>query len=271
MYTNLNPDGEPSVHLTDWPSATGRDEDLELAMGVAREAVRLGLAARGQAKLKVRQPLRAAVIVATGRERDAIERMAGVVREELNVKELRFASAADELGSVEVKPNYRALGPRFGSDMPMVARAVAALDPGGVGATLRDGGTVGISIGGHDHRLGPADLLVAMKPLEGYQLEREGSHAVALELALDDELVEEGLAREVVHAVQAARKGGGLDISDRISLTLGGDPALVAAARAHEDYVANETLATSIDFGAGAAGESTMIGGHELLIGVARA
>ena len=102
---------------------------LEDAMAVVRETVRLGLAARGQSKLKVRQPLRAAVVVAAGEERAAIERLADVALEELNVKELRYVSQADELGSYEVKPNYRALGPRFGKQMPQVAAAVAALDP----------------------------------------------------------------------------------------------------------------------------------------------
>ena len=112
-------------------------------MATVRETVRLGLAARGQAKLKVRQPLRAAVVVAAGGERDAIERLADVALEELNVKELRYVSQADELGSYEVKPNYRALGPRFGKSMPQVAAAVAALDPAHVAGALRDGGRVG--------------------------------------------------------------------------------------------------------------------------------
>ena len=92
--------------------------------------------------------------------------------------------------------------------MPQVAAAVAALDPAHVADALRDGGRVGISVDGHDHELGADDLLLAMQPLEGYQLEREGSHAVALELELDDELRREGLAREIVHAVQNARKDG---------------------------------------------------------------
>ena len=140
IYDNLV-GAEPSVHLSDFPVAGERDAELEAAMAVARETVRLGLAARGQAKLKIRQPLRAAVVVATGRERDAIERLAEIVREELNVRELRFVSEADELGQVEIKPNYRTLGPRFGKDMPMVAAAVAGLDAGHAAATLRDGGT----------------------------------------------------------------------------------------------------------------------------------
>src|SRR5690242_253026 len=150
IYDNLDWT-EPSVHLCDWPSAGERDESLEFAMATVRETVRLGLAARGQAKLKVRQPLRAAVVVAAGAERTAIERLADVALEELNVKELRYVSQADELGSYEVKPNYRALGPRFGKAMPQVAAAVAALDPAHVAGALRDDARVGISIDGHDH------------------------------------------------------------------------------------------------------------------------
>src|SRR5207253_5352406 len=157
----------------DWPEAGGRDAALEQAMGVVRETVRLGLAARGQSKLKVRQPLRAAVVVAAGEERAAIERLAGVALEELNVKELRYVSQADELGSYEVKPNYRALGPRFGKQMPQVAAAVAALDPSHVATALRDAGRVGINVDGHDHELEDDDLMLALRPLEGYQLERE--------------------------------------------------------------------------------------------------
>ena len=217
IYDNLD-GAEPSVHLTDWPEAGSRDRALEDAMAVVRETVRLGLAARGQSKLKVRQPLRAAVVVAAGEERAAIERLADVVLEELNVKELRYVSQADELGSYEVKPNYRALGPRFGKHMPQVAAAVAALDPEHVARALRDGGRIGISVDGHDHELDADDLMLAMQPLEGYQLEREGSHAVALELELDEELRREGLAREIVHAVQNARKGAGLQVEDRIAL-----------------------------------------------------
>jgi isoleucyl-tRNA synthetase len=269
IYDNLDGSLE-SVHLEDWPEAGAVDASLERAMGVVRETVRLGLAARGQAKLKVRQPLRAAVVVAAGDERAAIERLADVALEELNVKELRYVSQADELGSYEVKPNYRALGPRFGKHMPQVAAAVAALDPEHVAGALRDGGRVGVSVDGHDHELDADDLLLAMKPLEGYQLEREGSHAVALELELDEELRREGLAREVVHAVQNARKTAGLQVEDRIELALGGDQELLAAARDFEDYIARETLATAVAYGDG--GESVAkIEGRSLSIGVLRA
>jgi isoleucyl-tRNA synthetase len=247
IYDNLD-GSDLSVHLCDFPVALRRDLELESAMAVARETVRLGLAARGQAKIAIRQPLRAAVVVATGAERDAIESLAEIVREELNVHELRFVSDADELGQVEIKPNYRALGPRFGKQMPLVAAAVAGLDASSAAALLRDGLTVAIDIAGHDHDLTAEDLIVSMKPLEGYQVEREGSHAVALELEIDDELRAEGRARQIVRNVQDARKDAGLEISDRIVLTLDGHADLLEAARAHQEYIAAEVLAVSVAY-----------------------
>jgi isoleucyl-tRNA synthetase len=270
IYEGLD-GGEPSVHLTDWPEPAERDLDLEAAMSVARETVRLGLSARAAAKVNLRQPLHEAVVVADGRERDAIERLAEVVRDELNVKTLRFVEQADDLGSYEVKPNYRTLGPRFGKAMPQVAAAIESLDPAHVAAALRAGRTVGVAINGHDHELTSEDLSLAMRPLEGYQLEREGSHAVALELALDDALRREGLARAVVHAIQNARKSAGLAVEDRIALTLAGDPELLDAARAHEAYVTGETLATRVEYASGnGAGEAATIEGRMLHIDVAR-
>jgi isoleucyl-tRNA synthetase len=270
IFENLDGSVE-SVHLCDFPQAGARDVALETAMAVARETVRLGLAARGRGKLKVRQPLRAAVVVAAGEERAAIERLSETVCDELNVKELRFVAEADELGSYDVKPNYRSLGPRFGKQMPQVAAAVAALDPSHVAAALRDGGRVAISVDGHDHELGADDLTLAMQPLEGYQLEREGSHAVALDLGLDGELRREGLAREVIHAIQNARKAAGLQVEDRIELELGGDEELLEAARDHEAYLAQETLAVRVAFNGAADGTQATIEGRPLLVEVRRA
>jgi isoleucyl-tRNA synthetase len=257
IYDNL--DGElASVHLCDFPVSAElapRDEQLEQAMALARETVRLGLGARGQAKIKVRQPLSEAVVVADDRERAAIERLADVVREELNVRAVRFVAAADELGSYEVKANYRTLGPLFGKDMPLAADAITALDPAHVAATLRDGGQIGISVNGREHTLTAADLLLSMRAPDGYSVEREGAHAVALDLAIDEDLRREGRAREIVHAVQNARKNAGLKIEDRIELALLGDSALLAAASAHGDYLAGETLAVTVALGEGAPGE----------------
>ncbi|HKP19975.1 MAG TPA: DUF5915 domain-containing protein, partial [Thermoleophilaceae bacterium] len=264
IYDNLD-GSEPSIHLCDFPEAGSRDEDLEWRMGVVRDAVELGRAARGHAKMKVRQPLREAVVVAADRERAAIEQLEGLLKDELNVKSVRYVSEADELGRFELKPNYRTLGPRFGKQMPQVAAAIAALDP----ARLREGGRAGINLEGKDHEVGPDDVTIVLQPLDGYQVERSGTHAVALNLELDEELRREGLAREVVHAVQAARKNAGLDVEDRIALGLAGDDDLLAAAREHEDYVTGETLATSLEYdGSDDEAESAEIDGRRLSISV---
>jgi isoleucyl-tRNA synthetase len=338
IYDNLDGTLE-SVHLCDFPTAASlaeavggathgepsgdeargeasgdgvRDEELERAMVLARETVRLGLGARGKSKIKVRQPLGEAVVVAAGREREAIERLADVVRDELNVKRVRFVAAADELGSYEVKANYRKLGPIFGKAMPLAADAIAALDPARVAAALRGddavgrsdavreadassgsdaaetpagddsespGTGIGIAVDGREHMLTPDDVILTMRAPDGYSVEREGAHAVALDLTIDEELREEGHAREIVHAVQAARKAAGLEVEDRIELALDGAPALTHAAQAHRDYVAGETLALKLDVGgdAGAAAfendytQQVEIEGLSLTIGLRRA
>jgi len=180
-------------------------------------------------------------------------------------------SEADELGHFDLKPNYRRLGPRFGKHMPQVAAAVGGLDAARSARTLRAGGEVHISVDGREHPLGADDIQMALQPLDGYQVERAGTHAVALDLTVDDELRRESLAREVVHAVQIARKEAGLEVEDRIALGLGGDEDLLEAVRAHEGYVTGETLATSLELGDADGGQPATIEGRELTIAVRRA
>jgi isoleucyl-tRNA synthetase len=280
IYDNL--DGTlASVHLCDFPhdaELAPRDEELERAMELARETVRLGLGARGQAKIKIRQPLGEAVVVADGRERAGIERLSEVVREELNVRGVRFVAAAEELGSYEVKPNYRTLGPVFGKEMPLASEAIAALDPERVVAAVRDGGALGIAVAGREHTLTAEDVILTMRAPDGYSVEREGAHAVALDLTIDDGLRREGRAREMVHAIQNARKSAGLQVEDRIELVLDGDASLLEAATEHRDYIAGETLAVLLQLGGDAVraaameySEQTEIDGLPLNIGLRRA
>jgi isoleucyl-tRNA synthetase len=160
-----------------------------------------------------------------------------------------------------VKANYRKLGPIFGKDMPLVADAIAALDPAHVAAALRGGdtgggmsatagrGEIGITVDGREHTLTSEDVILTMRAPEGYSVEREGAHAVALELEINDELREEGQAREIVHAAQNARKSAGLAVEDRIELALNGEPPLLRAADAYREYVAGETLAVNLSIG----------------------
>jgi isoleucyl-tRNA synthetase len=260
-----------SVHLRDFPKpdAALADPGLEAAMEVVRLTVELGRAARAQARAKMRQPLRRAVIVANDAEREAISARAELVKAELNVKELDFVSEESELVSYAVKPNYRSLGPRFGKRMPQVAAAVGALDPTHVAQVMSEGGEVGINVDGDEHALGADELSLSLQPLDGYEVEAEAGHAVALQLELDDELRREGLAREIVHAVQNARKEAGLEITDRIALNLGGDEVLLDAARAHEGYVSGEVLATEVAYD-DAGGVTAILDGRELWISLQR-
>ncbi len=270
IHGNLT--GGDSVHLADFPVADESLVDAELEAGVeaAQRAVELGRAARAHGKVKMRQPLRKAVIVATDGEHETIGRFTDLVASELNVKEIEFVSEEGELATYAVKPNYRRLGPRFGKRMPQAAAAIEALDPTAAAAMIAGERRLGIQLDGADHDLEPDDLTLEMEPLEGYQVEAESGRAVALALELDDELRREGIAREIVRAVQNARKESGLEVTDRIELALGGDEELLGAAREHEDYVTGETLATSIAYDAGD-GETAKIEGRELTISVRQA
>jgi len=264
-----------SVHLCDFPEPDSALEsgELEAGMEAARRAIELGRAARAQAKVKMRQPLRRAVIVATELERRELERLRELITGELNVKELEFVTEQGELVSYRAKPNYRTLGPRFGKQMPAAAAAVEAIDPAHAADAARGERRIGINVNGGEHELAPEDLILVMEPLEGYEVEAEAGRAVALSLELDPELRREGLAREIVHAVQSARKQAGLEVSDRISLSLAGDEELLDAAREHETYLAGETLATSITYGRDDGSEGTTkagVDGRELLICVDR-
>ncbi|HZK15078.1 MAG TPA: isoleucine--tRNA ligase [Solirubrobacterales bacterium] len=260
-----------SVHLRDFPEPDPAlaDPELEQAIEAVRLTIELGRAARAQAKAKMRQPLRRAVIVANDAEREAISARAELVKAELNVKELDFVDEEGELVSYAVKPNYRSLGPRFGKRMPQVAAAVEALDPVHVARVMAEGGEVGIAVDGDEHALGAEEVSLSLQPLEGYEVEAEAGHAVALQLELDDELRREGLAREIVHAVQNARKEAGLEITDRIELSLGGDEELLAAAREHEPYLSGEVLATAIAYD-GSDGTTAKLDGRELRIALSR-
>jgi isoleucyl-tRNA synthetase len=262
-----------SVHLRDFPEPDDSlaDPALETAMGAVRLTVELGRAARAQSGVKVRQPLRRAVIVANDAEREAIAAHADLVKAELNVKQLEFVAEESELVTYEVKPNYRTLGPRFGGRMPQVAAAIEALDAARVAEALAAGREIGVNVDGHDHSVTGEDLMLVLSPLEGYEVEAEAGHAVALELEVDSELRREGLAREIVHAIQNARRDAGLEVTDRITLTLGGNDELLEAAREHQAYVTGETLATSVSFEGSEDGAEARIEGLELRIAVERA
>jgi isoleucyl-tRNA synthetase len=271
-----DPAAPESVHLARWPEPGGRrDEALEAGMTAAMEATSLGRSARKEAKLKVRQPLAEAVVACPPAVAESVGGLAGVVADELNVKDVRFVTDPGELVEVTVKPNYRTLGPRFGKAMPRVAAAVAALDPAAAVRALDAGSAVEVEVDGGRERLADTDLLREVRPSTGYAVAQGGAIAVGLATALTPELEREGMARDVVRVVQNARRAAGLRVEDRIRLHLDGSGRVREAVDAHRGYIATETLAEALTVAHGApfAGdhrEETLVDGEPLALRLER-
>jgi isoleucyl-tRNA synthetase len=153
---------------------------------------------------------------------------------------------------VVVKPNYRTLGPRFGKAMPMVAQAFAGLDAAAVVRALDAGEPVVIAVDGRDEAIAADDVLREVRPSDRYAVAQEGPLAVGLATDLTDDLRREGMAREVVHAVQSARKAAGLRVEERIRLHLDGSGVIREAVDAYRAQIAGETLASELSVGHGA-------------------
>ena len=265
---------EDSVHLCDWPSVQEAviDRELEEAVAVTRDVVRLGRRLRERHRLKTRQPLAELVIVHHDAPvREALAQHASLLRDELNVKKVDVRASGGDLATVTCKANFKRLGRRFGKQMKQAAAAIEALTDADF-ATLESGGTVDI--------LGEAivldDVMVRREPRDEVVLEAEGALAVAFDTHLDAPLLDEGAAREVLSMLQRARKEAGLAVTDRAVFQLTTDDAdLLRALGAHRDTLAGEALAAelTIDEGdaEGSATVSTVRGDHALRLTVRRA
>jgi isoleucyl-tRNA synthetase len=237
-----------SVHLTDYPTAdeTRLDPELDAAMDAARSIVELGRRVRTETKVKIRQPLLEAVVHHPG-DRHALEPLLGLVAEELNVKQVRFAESADGFGRWHAKPNYKVLGPRLGPRVKVVATALDA-DDGSLADALASGRAVTVDLPeGPPVDLAPDDVDLVQETLEGWGVVSEGGLTVALELEITPELRREGLARDLVRAIQDARKAAGLQVSDRIELGVTASGEVADALRAHRNDVIGETLAVRLE------------------------
>ena len=248
----VEPEAPASVHLASWPDA-GRgavDVDLGHSMGLARRIVELGRAARAEAKVKTRQPLRRALV--SRRAWDLLgEELRAQVCDELNVTELEPLGAAGEhLVDYSVKANYRALGRRFGKDTPAIAAALAGADAAEVAAELRETGTASVVAAGTRVQLVGDEVFVTERPRAGWSVANDQGETVALDLERTPELLRAGLAREVIRAVQGARRSSGLEVSDRISLWWQADGDVAQAVREHHELIAAEVLAVQVSEGA---------------------
>jgi isoleucyl-tRNA synthetase len=244
IYTTLT-DGR-SVHLTDWPVDKGRfDAGLAEQMSAARRLVALGRSARTDAKVRVRQPLQRALLLHGGMALD--DDVEAEIRSELNVKSLERLDTLSGLMRWNVIPNFRTLGPRLGPRVNEVKAALAEADGSELHARLEADGFIEIA----GERLSGDDVEVRAERHADLALVEDEGWAVALDLELNDELRSEGKARELIRALNDARKAAGLAIADRIQVTIEADEALRSVIETHRETIAPEILANRIDFGPG--------------------
>ena len=290
IYQNLvravDPSAPVSVHLTDWPQPRDdrRDPRLDAAMAEVQRVVRAGRAARNAANVKLRQPLRTALVqVPDDAAWDAVEALKPHVLDELNVKSLERMTSEHELVDYQIQPNYRRLGPRFGPRVKQVTAALAALDAAEAVRELDERGLLTVDLSGKltggagslrgslsvtppsaaapdsddpvaldvddEVVLAPDDLNVRRTPREGFGVAEQDGVIVAVTTDIDDDLAREGLARELVHATQGLRRDAGLDVSDRIHLWIDGGDVVDQTLVEHQTWIAGEVLALAVNDG----------------------
>jgi isoleucyl-tRNA synthetase len=283
MYRNLvrtmDPDAAGSVHLRDWPVANEAliDRSLSRDIRAVVQTVSLGRAARMKANLKVRQPLaRLLVHARDAMEQDALMRLVEQIREELNVKAVEPLASGEEVVNYRVRPNLPVLGPKYGKQLGAIRAALAAMDPNDVARRAAAGVLVPVA---DDISLEPDELLVDAVEREGYAVMEGDGYTVALDTALTPALVREGMARDLVRAIQDARKAAGLDIADTINLWIDmdteneDDTETRIMLDEYRQYITGETLATQFTIGPvpeSAATTRVVIGGVPLVIALER-
>jgi len=278
VFRNLNGvtcrEDVASVHLSMIPEPDDVliDRALEERMELAQRIVMLVRAMRMKANLKVRQPLRQIILpVPEGRERESIRSMQDIILEEINVKSIEYVS--DESGIVQKKskPNFKALGPKFGKAVQQVAARIKDMTAAEIAAYELNGGVVLVA-GDQEWTVASGDVEILREDIQGWVVESEGGQTVALDTRLDDELVAEGASREFINRVQNMRKDAGFDVTDRITIVYTGSATLQSRLEKLRAVIMSETLADAFTTGE-AVGESTMtqdINGEEAHVAITR-
>jgi isoleucyl-tRNA synthetase len=248
-----------SVHLAPYVRTRPDPMDIELeaAMSDVRQLSTLGRAARAAAGIRTRQPLtRVACVVPRG-DAGRLDELAPLLAAELNVKRVEWLSSGDGLVTRIAKPNFRSLGRKFGKHTPLAAAAVGALESDHLEAFER-GEPLAITVEGETHHLDASDLAITHVATSDLVVQEAGGYVAAIDPRITPELAREGLARDLISAVQRTRKEAQFAVSDRIRLTVAGDADVDAAVAAHRGWIAGETLArelTTVGVAAGGEGE----------------
>ncbi|MHB0877795.1 MAG: DUF5915 domain-containing protein, partial [Anaerolineae bacterium] len=280
MYRNLvvsvDAAAPQSVHFCDFPVADASliDAKLQEDMALAMRMVSLGHGARNSAGIKLRQPLRRAVVaLRTAEEAEALRRLEPVILEELNVKQLEVAGAAAELVSYAYDSVPARLGPKFGKLYPAVRRALQQASGPEMATELQAGRNVTLTVEGQEVVLEPEDVQVRSLAGSGLAIGAEAGYVVGIETVIDEDLRLEGLAREVVRRIQSLRKDSGFRIEDYIITYYEADAAVAGVFVAFADYVGQETLSRELRRGAAPDGAATAefdVDGAQVRLGLVR-
>ncbi len=246
LYKDLG-GAKESVHLETWPKydAAAVDDDLEARMAIAQKITSMVLALRRKVNIKVRQPLAQIMIPAIDNEqRRRIAAVADLIKSEVNVKQLNFVEDAGFLVK-KVKCNFRVMGKKYGKLMKGVAAQMNALSQQDI-ARLESDKHLLIKVDGQDVDVLADDVDIISEDIPGWLVSNEGNLTVALEVELTDDLRHEGMARELINRIQNLRKEAGLEITDRILVTLGQRPEVKAAVESYGDLIKAQVLANAI-------------------------
>jgi len=251
VYQNLVrsvDDGAPdSVHMVSWPEADAswKNDDLLFNIGVVQKVVGLGRAARGQSGVRTRQPLSRLLVRAPNEKaRAALEEHQEQILEELNVKAIEFIARDASHMSYRIKPNLPRIGKLHGKEIPAIREALDEADGAEIAAQVERKENITIKVPSGEITFTGEDLLIETSASEGFACAEDSGYLTELDTTLSDELIDEGIAREIIRSVQDARKQAGLEVSDRILLGISGSDAVEKALAEHRDYVMAETLAT---------------------------
>jgi isoleucyl-tRNA synthetase len=253
LYLDLNSvsnkEGFESVHLTDFPKYDKRfiDKALERKMENAQTISSLVLSLRAKEKIKVRQPLQKIMIPVDNKaQKKEILAVSELIKHEVNVKEIELLEDASDILVKQIKPNFKALGPRFGKDMKLISSAINKFTSEDINK-IEQSGIFAVEINGESITLELADVEITSQDIEGWLVANEGALTVALDVTLTEDLLKEGIARELVNRIQNLRKDSGFDVTDRIDVMLQKNDKIAKAVHSNIEYIKTETLTEKLE------------------------
>ncbi len=253
LYMDLNSvthkESFESVHLGEFPAFDESyvDTSLERKMESAQTISSLVLSLRAKEKIKVRQPLQKIMIPITSKQqKEEILAVSDIIKHEVNIKEIELLEDASDILVKQIKPNFKALGPRFGKDMKAIANEIINFTSEDINK-IEQSGVLDFVINGKNITLGIDDVEITSQDIEGWLVANEGALTVALDVTITDDLRKEGIARELVNRIQNLRKDSGFEVTDRIDVTLLKDDKIVKAVETNMSYIKAETLTEELE------------------------